>query len=102
MAERLLDRLEDCKRNFPVAAVLGGTGEAVLQRLAGGRAGVEKVLYMDASHDMLEKARQKQQVSKSTSVKHPLATKYVFCLPDVISFQWTWHQCVPGSAAVVC
>lgn len=61
MTERLLDRLEDCKRTFPVAAVLGGAGEAVLQRLAGGRAGIEKVLYMDASQEMLKRARQKQQ-----------------------------------------
>ncbi|BDA50516.1 Arginine-hydroxylase NDUFAF5, mitochondrial [Coccomyxa sp. Obi] len=33
VAERLLDRLEDCRRAFPVAGVLGGSGGAVLQRL---------------------------------------------------------------------
>lgn len=27
VTERLLDRLEDCKRSFPAAAVLGGAGE---------------------------------------------------------------------------
>ena len=63
VAERLLDRLEDCKRAFPVVGVLGGAGGAVLQRLKCGRAGIERVLYLDSSRDMLAHVRQQQQVS---------------------------------------
>lgn len=63
VAERLLDRLEDCKRAFPVAGVLGGSGGAVLQRLKSGRAGIERVLYLDSSRDMLARVRKQQQVS---------------------------------------
>ena len=41
VTERLLDRLEDCRRSFRTAVVLGGAGAQVAQRLAGGRAGVQ-------------------------------------------------------------
>ena len=63
VAEQLLDRLEDCKRTFPVVAVLGGCGGPVLQRLGGGRAGIEQVIYLDSSREMLSCVKQKQQVS---------------------------------------
>eukprot|EP00884_Botryococcus_braunii_P018820 jgi/Botrbrau1/5621/Bobra.55_1s0010.1 len=39
VAERLLDRLEDCKRAFPAAAILGGAGIEVASRLINGRGG---------------------------------------------------------------
>lgn len=57
MAERLLDRLEDCRRTFPQAVVLGGAGAQVLQRLGSGRAGIESVAYLDTSQGMLDRAR---------------------------------------------
>lgn len=41
VAERLLDRLEDCRRSFERAAVLGGAGAQVAARLAGGRGGIQ-------------------------------------------------------------
>eukprot|EP00798_Chlamydomonas_sp_ICE-L_P025868 gene25868-11538_t len=56
-SERLLDRLEDCKRLFPVAAVLGGASEHVLARLAGTRSGIEHVVLVDASQDMLDRVK---------------------------------------------
>jgi hypothetical protein len=57
ITERLLDRLEDCLSKFPTAVILGGAGEVVAQGLAGGRAGVEKVIHMDTSPAMLELAK---------------------------------------------
>jgi len=63
IAERLLDRLEDCKRSFPVAAVLGGSGGAVLERLHGGRAGIQEILYLDPSRHMLAQVKKRQEVS---------------------------------------
>ena len=59
MAERLLDRLEDCKRTFPRVAVLGGAGEAVVSRLCGGRAGIESAVVLDSSPAMLERCRER-------------------------------------------
>ena len=61
VTERLLDRLEDCKSAFPVAAVLGGANDAVLSRLRGGRAGVQEVLFVDSSRAMLERMQRQQQ-----------------------------------------
>ena len=41
VADRLLDRLEDCRRSFERAVILGGAGAKVAERLAGGRAGIQ-------------------------------------------------------------
>jgi NADH dehydrogenase [ubiquinone] 1 alpha subcomplex assembly factor 5 len=56
VADRLVDRLEDCTRPFPHVLVLGGAGLEVLTRLRGGRAGVEKATYVDTSPSMLQRA----------------------------------------------
>lgn len=81
VAEQLLDRLEDCKRTFPVAAVLGGSGGAVLQRLRGGRAGIQEVLYLDPSRHMLAQVKQRQKVSPRALPMHPsLAVSSCKCL----------------------
>ncbi|ONK77342.1 uncharacterized protein A4U43_C02F5540 [Asparagus officinalis] len=53
VAENLLDRLEDCKRTFPTALCLGGSSEAV-RRLLRGRGGIEKLIMMDISVDMVK------------------------------------------------
>ncbi|KAG6592372.1 putative methyltransferase, mitochondrial, partial [Cucurbita argyrosperma subsp. sororia] len=52
VAENLLDRLEDCKRTFPTALCLGGSLKAI-RRSFRGRGSVEKLIMMDASHDMI-------------------------------------------------
>lgn len=62
MAERLLDRLEDCKRDFPTAVVLGGAGESILKRLTNSRAGVQTVYHLDSSQAMLNRASWLQKV----------------------------------------
>eukprot|EP00897_Mesotaenium_endlicherianum_P003749 jgi/Mesen1/3401/ME000192S02575 len=56
VTERLLDRLEDCKRAFPVGLVLEGAGEHVRSQLAG-RGGLEKLIMLDSSAKMLEISR---------------------------------------------
>ena len=56
VADRLLDRLEDCVAKFPTAVVLGGAGEHVIERLRGGRAGVERVIHIDTAPEMLAAA----------------------------------------------
>lgn len=57
MSERLLDRLEDMNKKFPVAAVLGGAAESVVNRLQNSRAGIREVHYFDASEAMLRRVR---------------------------------------------
>ncbi|CAG7864929.1 unnamed protein product [Brassica rapa] len=59
VAENLLDRLEDCKKSFPSALCLGGSLGAV-QRLLRGRGGIEKLIMMDTSHDMIKSCRDAQ------------------------------------------
>ncbi|XXG60569.1 hypothetical protein AAC387_Pa04g2438 [Persea americana] len=56
VAENLLDRLEDCKRTFPTALCLGGSLEAV-RRLLRGRGGIQKLIMMDMSYDMIKFCR---------------------------------------------
>ncbi|KAG1675377.1 hypothetical protein FOA52_012296 [Chlamydomonas sp. UWO 241] len=57
VTERLLDRLEDCRRSFAHAAVLGGAAQYVVPALFGGRAGVERITVIDTSKDMLDRVR---------------------------------------------
>ena len=68
MAERLLDRLEDCNREFPVAVVLGGAGESVLKRLVNRRAGIQTVYHFDQSQGMLDRATWLQKVKGAFAV----------------------------------
>ncbi|CAL9099941.1 unnamed protein product [Musa textilis] len=53
VAENLLDRLQDCRKTFPAALCLGGSLEAI-RRLLHGRGGMEKLIMMDMSFDMIK------------------------------------------------
>ncbi|KAI5659696.1 hypothetical protein M9H77_28489 [Catharanthus roseus] len=53
VAENLLDRLEDCKRTFSTALCMGGSMQAI-RRLLQGRGGIEKLIMMDTSYDMVK------------------------------------------------
>lgn len=81
VAERLLDRLEDCRRSFERAVVLGGAGAQVAARLAGGRAGIQEVIHVDTSQAMLERARSHAQASTSGGGKLPAPATYVHWQP---------------------
>ncbi|GAX75078.1 hypothetical protein CEUSTIGMA_g2522.t1 [Chlamydomonas eustigma] len=80
VTERLLDRLEDCKRKFPRVAVLGGAGEHVINQLRGGRAGVKTVTVIDSSQCMLQRL-------KDFSLKGPAARSSVSQAAAIISDQ---------------
>ncbi|KAL5559863.1 hypothetical protein UlMin_036074 [Ulmus minor] len=56
VAENLLDRLEDCRKSFPSALCLGGSLEAVQHSLHG-RGGIEKLIMMDSSYDMVKRCK---------------------------------------------
>ncbi|KAK9823525.1 hypothetical protein WJX72_003397 [[Myrmecia] bisecta] len=76
VAECLLDRLEDCKRSFHTAVILGGAGECVARRLAAGRAGIKEVIHIDSSAAMLERAAARAEAHKAAGIDWP-ETHYV-------------------------
>ncbi|GAB2219098.1 hypothetical protein Drorol1_Dr00006727 [Drosera rotundifolia] len=53
VAENLLDRLQDCKRTFPTALCFGGALKTV-RKLMRDHGGIEKLIMMDTSHDMVK------------------------------------------------
>lgn len=56
VAERLVERLEDCARSFPTALVYGGSLASVARRLPGSRAGVRTVHFVDTCDAQLQQA----------------------------------------------
>ncbi|KAL1548790.1 putative methyltransferase At1g22800, mitochondrial [Salvia divinorum] len=68
VAENLLDRLEDCKKTFPSALCMGGSLEAI-RRLLNGRGGIEKLMMMDTSVDMVKLCEQAEQNSPNKNVE---------------------------------
>ncbi|PIA36116.1 hypothetical protein AQUCO_03400195v1 [Aquilegia coerulea] len=59
VAENMLDRLEDCKKTFPTALCLGGSLEAT-RRMLRGRGGIQKLIMMDPSSDMVQLCQSKE------------------------------------------
>lgn len=68
VAENLLDRLEDCKRTFSTALCMGGSMEAI-RRLLRGRGGVEKLIMMDTSYDMVKLCKDTEKNISSGGVE---------------------------------
>ncbi|WVZ88855.1 hypothetical protein U9M48_035323 [Paspalum notatum var. saurae] len=69
VAENLLDRLEDCRKAFPSALCLGGSAGAV-RRLLRGRGGIEKLIMMDMSTDMVRKWRESENAAAGGPETH--------------------------------
>ncbi|GAQ79426.1 S-adenosyl-L-methionine dependent methyltransferases [Klebsormidium nitens] len=55
VTDSLLDRLEDIKRDFPVALSLGGAGDSVRRHLRG-RGNIQTLYQMDLSQAMLDRS----------------------------------------------
>lgn len=65
IAERLLDRLDDCKgRTFASVAILSGASAYVLPKLLR-REGLDKVVVIDTSTDQLQRLREHVSLSIS-------------------------------------
>lgn len=68
VSENLLDRLEDCKKTFPTALCMGGSLEAI-RRLLRGRGGIEKLLMMDTSWDMVKLCKDAEQQMPNDNIE---------------------------------
>ena len=78
VAERLIDRLEDCTRRFSRALVLGGAGHQILSRLPTTR--IDTAVYVDTSEAMLSRAQQ-LQLEDGRRVDYVLASSSQESLP---------------------
>ncbi|KAH9725392.1 putative methyltransferase [Citrus sinensis] len=98
VAENLLDRLEDCRKTFPTALCLGGSMEAV-RRLLRGRGGIEKLIMMDTSYDMLKLCKDAQQDAHNDNIETcfvvgdeeflPLKERYAYLAISCLGLHWT-------------
>ncbi|XP_014498872.1 putative methyltransferase At1g22800, mitochondrial [Vigna radiata var. radiata] len=71
VSQNLLDRLQDCKKTFPTALCLGGSLQSISRSLSAPPAngGVEKLIVMDASYDMIQACRNSHRDSSNDAVQ---------------------------------
>ncbi|KAL0359675.1 UNVERIFIED_CONTAM: putative methyltransferase, mitochondrial [Sesamum angustifolium] len=96
VAENLLDRLEDCKKTFPTALCMGVSLEAI-RRLLHGRGGIEKLLMMDTSHDMVKLCEQAEQSLPNKNVETSFIVADEEFLPVKESQGLHWTNDLPGA-----
>lgn len=60
VAENLLDRLDDCKKLFPMALCVGGAMQAIRSQLPG-HGGIQKLIMMDTSVDMVKLCEDREE-----------------------------------------
>ncbi|KAK9078478.1 hypothetical protein SSX86_002535 [Deinandra increscens subsp. villosa] len=68
VADNLVDRLEDVKKTFPSALCLGGSLEAI-RRSVSGRGGIEKLIMMDSSYDMVKLCKDAEKDLSSDGIE---------------------------------
>ncbi len=85
IGDRLLDRLEDIRRRFPVALDLGGRTGA-LARLCGGRGGIETLITADLSPAMIGRAPGPKLVADEEWL--PLADNSLDLVLSCLSLHW--------------
>ncbi|KAI4377563.1 hypothetical protein MLD38_015167 [Melastoma candidum] len=62
VATNILDRLQDCKKTFPTALCMGGSFHAVRRLMRGHEhGGIEKLIMMDMSEDMIRLCKKHEQ-----------------------------------------
>ncbi|KAL8158644.1 hypothetical protein V2J09_000181 [Rumex salicifolius] len=68
VAENMLDRLQDCKRTFHTALCLGGCMSAI-RRLLHGHGGIEKLVMMDTSYDMINLCMENEKDAPNPNIE---------------------------------
>ncbi|CAM6099122.1 unnamed protein product [Calypogeia fissa] len=85
VTENLLDRLDDCKRTFPTALNLGGASHQV-HRLIGGRGGVENMITVDLSKDMIEKSAELRATQEQGDISSRIEDMHVVADEEFLPF----------------
>lgn len=85
VAERLLDRLDDVKRAFPVALDLGCRSGLVANRLAG-RGGIETMIQADLSQAMVRRAHGRRLVADEERL--PVRAHCLDLVTSLLSLHW--------------
>ncbi|HSK41462.1 MAG TPA: methyltransferase domain-containing protein, partial [Arenibaculum sp.] len=96
VAERLVDRLDDVKREFPVALDLGAHRGAVSRLLADGRKGTRTIVQCDLSEAMMRGARPAEALRVAADEELLPFADGVFDLA-VSSLSLHWVNDVPGA-----
>jgi SAM-dependent methyltransferase len=94
--ERLLDRLDDVRRSFPLALDLGSR-DGLLGRLLGGRGGVETLVQGDLSFGLLQDARRPALQLDEEAL--PFAAETFDLVMANLSLHWT--NDLPGVLAQI-
>jgi SAM-dependent methyltransferase len=95
VAERLLDRLEDIRRGFPLALDLGCHHGVVAERL-GGRGGIETLVQADLSPAMTRLAAARSGLALAADEEAlPFAAASLDLVLSVLSLHWV--NDLPGS-----
>jgi SAM-dependent methyltransferase len=96
--ERLLDRLEDVTRKFPLALDLGSR-DGVLARLLQGRGGIAQLVQGDLSPRMLESARRFGPVVRFDEEALPFGAATLDLVMANLSLHWV--NDLPGTLAQI-
>ncbi|KAH6832508.1 S-adenosyl-L-methionine-dependent methyltransferases superfamily protein [Perilla frutescens var. hirtella] len=91
---------KDCKKTFPSALCMGSSLEAV-RRLLHGRGGIEKLLMMDTSVDMVKLCKQAKQNSPNKNVETSFIVADEEFLPVKESYFW-WRDFKRAENSVYC
>jgi len=100
VAERLLDRLADIRRSFPVALDLGCHHGVVAETLAG-RGGVEHLIQADISPDLARRAQAQDHTTLSADEEAlPFAEASLDLVVSALSLHWV--NDLPGTLLQIC
>jgi SAM-dependent methyltransferase len=97
-AERLLDRLDDVTRKFPLALDLGSR-DGVLARALGGRGGIARLVQGDLSPRMLEAARRFGPAVRLDEEALPFGAATLDLVMANLSLHWV--NDLPGTLAQI-
>jgi SAM-dependent methyltransferase len=100
VAERLLDRLGDIRRSFPLALDLGCHHGVVSETLAG-RGGIRNLIQTDLSHGLARRARNQGHATLVADEEAlPFAPASLDLVISVLSLHWV--NDLPGALLQIC
>ncbi|CAG9466343.1 unnamed protein product [Pedinophyceae sp. YPF-701] len=101
VALRLLDRVEDCKRTFARAAVIGGPHRTTIEALARSRAEVQTIVVVDPSTAALERTQRWLDARRADPGSRPLPAVTLVGGPRASPDTPDWRPLPDGSVDIV-